>query len=167
MKTIRALFALLMVFSLMGIAAPALAARASSDDVFTIRTTDSRIPVEKVAADWSKNTDVTVNVGQCSSGPYCILITVADIPCDDSRVSGCARTVSDGSCVATVGDHWANDPTTSEYVSKHEVGHCIWYVGGFGGHLDDPRALMYYGFYPGVNKAVLTSIDRSTTRSLF
>lgn len=173
--------ALLVAAAVVVYSPPAQAARATDKPVITIDGGTSGADVANIAADWSKNTGVTVVPGECTGQEDCVTITVLPpgvAPCgvvlDMGTVNGCAQDhQATQTCDVTINNTIANDYLTFLYVAKHEVGHCIWALGPatpWYGHLDDKRAIMYaqmLGYPQHLSDATLTSVDRSWSRSLF
>ncbi len=167
--------ALALVF---GFATPAQAATTITLDADGARLSNGQIlPTAEAAADWSKNTDVTVVAGECTTGKYCVHFKIVDgFPCGKG-VAGCAYGIADGSCqvelskarlsyVVTHNRIWLDD-----LLVKHEAGHCIFRAGGIAQsyHLPDPGALMYFEqpSNPTRQEATLSNADRTFTRTLF
>jgi hypothetical protein len=154
---------------------PATAAppRAAATVQFTLDADGTTLPLAAAAVDWSKNTGISVVVGDCT-GANCIHFKVVQTSCGIGAASGCAYRISDGSCQVEV-DQWVadrgNTAYTDELVTKHEAGHCIWsYLGvSQSYHLpDEPHALMSatHSTSPSLKDATLTSTDRRFTKSL-
>lgn len=164
------------IIMVLGVAVPSQAARAAGP-TFTLDSnpgTTPPLPLAAAAADWSKNTGITVVVGDCTTGKYCIHFKTVPFACNIGSASGCAYGLSDGSCQVEV-DQWVanrqDTAYTDELVTKHEAGHCIFRALGWSGssHLpDSPNALMSASgpISPTLKEATLTSVDRRFTRDL-
>ena len=136
----------------------------------------SGLPTAAAATDWSKNTNITVLAGECTTGINCVHFKLADFPCGrGAPVGGCAYGIADCSCQVEVGRWIFSSGPNREYLDdlivKHEGGHCIFRAGGISQsfHIADSRALMsaVQSSSPTRQQATLTSIDRSFTRDLF
>lgn len=149
----------------------ALAGPPQPVDIFTLSDSSGVLPVAEAAADWSKNTDITVNVGECT-GLNCIHLQVVPFACGYGwPVGGCAYRLEDGSCNVEVSQSVVSrGGYLDDLVTKHEAGHCIWRGLGYSqsAHLSDPRALMSasHSSSPTRQEATLSSIDRRFTRDL-
>jgi hypothetical protein len=167
---------LLALAALTLVAAPS---NAQAAPVFTLDTT--AVPgYDEVwaAADWSKNTGVTVVPGSCSTGPYCIKVSNVSFACGRAYpIGGCAyrTSLAEGGYYQVEVSEWVWGRGYERYLDdlilKHEAGHCIWGALGYSqsAHLPDkPHALMSSTHSTGPTKkeATLTSVDRQFTRNL-
>lgn len=165
------------IIALVGIASPTYAAEPT---VYIDPTNAEGYPLQEVAEDWSLRTGVTVIVAPCT-GDNCIHIVTVDTPCADDSIiigfrGGCAQGSADpGACEIQLNDDllYRDDPyyttTLALYVTKHEVGHCIYWFGGAGFiHLDSTRAVMSDGSdgFPTEHQIRLTSEDRKFAQDL-
>lgn len=160
-------------------AGPAFAAPPTEDSpVVTLDPTgveDFLPELEDSATDWSKNTDVDVVVAPCT-GDNCVHFEVVDNPCPSGDVTfgltlGCAHASSDPeACQVDLNDYlYSAWWTLRLYAIKHEIGHCVYWLGGAGFiHLDSERALMKDGFSgtPSAQNATLTTVDRKFAQEL-
>lgn len=176
-KLLALLSSLLIALGLLAAASPAQAARAADPAVtITVDGDPSVLPLVEAAEDWSIRTGVNVVVGPCS-GAYCVHVVIVDQPCPSGGVvigfvGGCARGSSDpGACEVQFNDDLlTGDALLRLYVTKHEIGHCVYWFGGAGFiHLDSKRALMKDGLagYPSANETNLTAEDRKFAAALF
>lgn len=173
---LKAIFAVLaaVLLTLSGaMTATAAPPRAAATAPFILDADGTTLPLAAAAADWSKNTGITVTTGDCT-GANCIHFKVVQTSCGIGAASGCAYRLGDGSCQVEV-DQWVadrgNTAYTDELVTKHEAGHCIWSYLGISQsyHLpEEPHALMSatHSTSPSLKDATLTSTDRRFTKSL-
>jgi len=168
----RAILALTVttVLLVLGIGSPAIAAPPSPTTTITLdSTTGTGLPLQEVAADWSKNTDVTVTVAPCS-GPLCITFSRPMAVCGITIIinppPGCAHPGVSGSCHNEIAS-WISSALILR-VTLHEVGHCIYWFGGAGFvHLDSRNAVMNPTGDYGSGPVRLTSADRRFAKALF
>lgn len=124
---------ILAAFALIGAPSAAHAARPGAPTaVITLDPNDTGLDLAPTAADWSKRTGVQVLVGSCDGGLYCVEFSKDE--CYNSP-AGCAWVETNAAGLLTCHvsiveygwDYWL-----TVFVTSHEVGHCLTWIGGAG-----------------------------------
>lgn len=132
---------LAVLVTVLGFAAPAQAARVVAGPTITLDANGTGLDLRPTATDLSKRTGVSVVVGSCDGGQYCIEFSKDQ--CSGYTTGGCAWATDTGCHVSIMSVAYNFDYWFTVYVTTHEVVHCLTWIGGAGFfHVDDRPSIL-------------------------